>query len=58
MSRGKYWVTEPNQFLEPKLSKSGYGARPPKTVVEVFQNTVAKFGGENAMAQKRIINVM
>lgn len=57
MSTGKHWVTEPHQILEPKISKSGFGSRPPKTVIQVFTDAVTKHGGEKAMAQKKIINV-
>lgn len=57
MSKGKHWVTEPTQILEPTISKSGFGARPPKTVIQVFTEAVSKHGGEKAIAQKRIVNV-
>jgi hypothetical protein len=54
---GVHWVTEPNAYLEPKIGKSGYAAMPPKTVIQVFQDTVRKHGGENAMAVKVKVNV-
>lgn len=57
MSRGKYWVTEPDQILEPKIAKNGFAATPPKTVIQVLLDTVNKHGGEKAMAQKRVVNV-
>lgn len=57
MSTGKHWVTEPNQILEPKIAKSGYGSIPAKTVIQVLTETVEKHGGEKAMAQKRVVNV-
>lgn len=82
------WVTEPDAYLEPKLTPSGFGiiiiinlycpeniltaiitittntnantntigARPPKTVMEVFRSTKEKFGSRNAMALKRPVN--
>jgi len=52
----KYWVTEPDAYLEPCLTASGFGARPPKTVMEVFKTTKEKFGNRNAMALKRPVN--
>lgn len=50
---GKHWVTEPNGYLEPVIDKSGEGARKAKTVIQVFQEIVAKHGNRSAMALKR-----
>jgi len=55
---GKYWVTEPDQILEPKIASSGFGARPPKTVIQVLIDSVNNHGNEKAMAQKRTVNVI
>ena len=50
---GKYWVTEPTGYLEPSIDKSGEGAKKPKTVIEVFSDTVTKHGARSALALKR-----
>lgn len=52
----QHWVSEPNGYLEPKVENSGYGSVKPRTVIEVFQDTVAKHGDEKAMALKRPVN--
>lgn len=52
-NRGKYWVTEPHQILEPVISPKGYGSRTPVTVVQTLKETVMKFGNERALALKR-----
>ena len=54
---GVHWTTEPNGYLEPKIGKSGFAALPPKTVIQAFQDTVRKHGGEKAMAAKVKVNV-
>lgn len=51
------WVTEPNAVLVPKLDKDGFGAVPPKTVVQTFINTVTNHGAERAMCLKRPVDV-
>jgi hypothetical protein len=50
---GTHWTTEPNGYLEPKIGKSGQAAVPAKTVIEIFQQTVAKHGTRNALYLKR-----
>ena len=50
---GKYWVSEPNAYLEPIIDKSGEGAKKPKTVIQVFSETVSKHGSRSALALKR-----
>jgi hypothetical protein len=50
---GKYWITEPNGYLDPVIDKSGEGAKAAKTVIQVFQNTVSKHGDRSALALKR-----
>ena len=47
---GVHWVTEPNGYLEPKIGKTGFAAKTPKTVIQAFQDTVRKHGSQNAMA--------
>lgn len=54
---GVHWITEPDQYLEPKLSKSGFGARTPVTVIDMFKKAVERGGNDKAMALKRPVNV-
>jgi hypothetical protein len=54
---GKFWTTEPNGYLEPRLSDYGTSSLTPKTVIQIFQETVQKHGNEKAMAIKRPVNV-
>ena len=54
---GKHWISEPSGYLEPQIGKSGYEAAPAKTVVQVFQETIAAHGTKNALYQKRAVNV-
>lgn len=68
---GKYWTTDPAGYIEPVLTSSGAvnikielfimiflkGSVKPKTVIEVFQEVVAKHGGEKALCVKKPINV-
>ena len=54
---GKHWVTDPTAYLEPKIDKTGYGAKAPKTVIQVFRETVRKHGNQNALACKTNVNV-
>lgn len=58
MSRGKYWVTEPDQVIEPKIAASGFGSIAPKTVIQVMQTTVEKHGNADAMAYKKAGEVL
>jgi hypothetical protein len=50
---GVHWTTEPTGYLEPKVGKSGFAAVEPKTVIDVFQATVAKHGSRKALLLKR-----
>jgi hypothetical protein len=54
---GKYWVTEPNAYLEPRIGKAGYSAMPAKTIIQAFQDTVRKHGNQKAMAAKVTVGV-
>ena len=54
---GVHFVTEPNQYLEPKVTKDGFGSREPYTVIHAFREAVRKFPNEKAMALKRPVNV-
>lgn len=53
----KHWVTEPNGYLEPKIGTSGFAATPAKTVVEIFQECLAKHADKNALYLKRAVKV-
>ena len=50
-------TTEPDQCVTLRMGESGAAAYPPKTIVEIFQSTVEKHGGLNAMAQKKKVDV-
>jgi hypothetical protein len=54
---GKFWVTEPNQSLEPKLSSYGIGARKPITVNDQFKKASVDFKDFPALGLKRAKNV-
>ncbi len=54
---GKYWVTEPHQIAIARNTASGFGALPPKTVIQVFAETVQKHGDRNALAVKKPVEV-
>ncbi len=49
-----HFVTEPDGYKEPVIGESGFAARPPKTVPQVFEETVKKFPDRPAMAAKRV----
>lgn len=50
---GVHFATEPNAYLEPKITKSGAGAQTAKTVIDVFRETVHKHGNQPALCYKR-----
>jgi len=54
---GVHWITEPDQYLEPKLTSNGFGARKPTTVMDVFKLAVERGGNDIAMGLKRPVNV-
>lgn len=54
---GKYYITEPNGYLEPRVGKEGVAAWPAQTIIEVFQSTVDRFPNEPALCYKRPVNV-
>mmetsp|Transcript_5029 Transcript_5029/g.7686 ORF Transcript_5029/g.7686 Transcript_5029/m.7686 type:complete len:660 (+) Transcript_5029:95-2074(+) len=49
-------TTEPNVCLDIKVGDSGAAAYPPKTIVQVFQDTLAKHGSEKALAHKQKVD--
>jgi hypothetical protein len=53
----KFWVTEPNQYLEPKLMSYGFGARKPTTVNDQFKKASVDFKDFPALGLKRATNV-
>ena len=53
-TRGKYWVTEPDAYLEPRgVDDLGGSSETPRTIIDCFENTVQKFGDRPALALKR-----
>ena len=57
MSRGKHWITEPDQELMPTIGEKGYASKKPVTIVEAFRTTVAKHGNCNALASQTKVDV-
>jgi len=57
LASGKYWTTDPEGYLEPQVTNYGYAAMPAQTVIEQFNNTVAKHGESVALLQKKTVNV-
>lgn len=54
---GKLFTTLPNGYIEPQVAASGYASLPPKTVIEVFQDTLSLFPDEGAYYYKAKIEV-
>jgi hypothetical protein len=54
---GIHWITEPDQYLEPKVAISGFGSRKPITIIQAFNRAVEIFKNEKALALKRPVNV-
>ena len=59
MSKGKHWVTEPDQEIDLNYitnyndsTKKGFQYRTPQTVISVLKTTVKKFGNQKAMGAK------
>ena len=51
-----HYTTQPDGYLEPKLGNCPFSSVAPKTIVEVFQDNVARFGKRPAMGLKRLVN--
>mmetsp|Transcript_12970 Transcript_12970/g.12588 ORF Transcript_12970/g.12588 Transcript_12970/m.12588 type:complete len:354 (+) Transcript_12970:83-1144(+) len=51
--KSQKWVTEPDAHLNPVVDEFGHGASQPKTIIQVFQDTVTKHGHRPAMGLKR-----
>ena len=49
-----HYVTKPDGYREPTIGSSGYAARPPKTVPQVFRETSESFPENKAMGVKRV----
>lgn len=47
------YTTVPDGYIEPKIGSSGVASLPAKTVIQQFEDIVAKHGTKNAMALKR-----
>ena len=58
-TRGKYWVTEPDQIADiaARMNSLPYGDKPPKTVIQVLQNTIEKHGSRPALCAKIPVEV-
>ena len=57
-SRGKYWVTEPNQALDIIVNDvekpdSDYSKKKPVTIIECLKKSVELFGSRPALAVKK-----
>jgi hypothetical protein len=52
-AQSKYWVTEPDQEIDIRMEKDGFGAEEPLTVIDILRDTVENHGDEHAMAIKR-----
>jgi hypothetical protein len=57
MSRGKHWVTEPDQEVEVKVAESGFASIKPITIIEAMKNTVRLHGSCKALASQTKVNV-
>lgn len=53
----KRTATEPTDRVDIALLPQGEGARPPRTVIEVFQDVVRKHGNRPALAYKTPVGV-
>ncbi len=49
----QHWTTDPNVSLDIKMGSSGAAAYPPRTIIDVFQDTVTKHGDRIALGLKR-----
>ena len=58
-TRGKYWVTEPDQAADiaARMNSLPYGDKPPKTVIQVLMSTIEKHGSRPALCAKIPVNV-
>lgn len=52
-SKGPMWWTEPDAEATIRLAKTGAGALPPHTIMEVFRRAVERRGNELALAVER-----
>lgn len=52
----KRTATEPNERVDIQLSPRGFGALTPRTVIDVFRDTVQKHGPRPALCYKRPVN--
>lgn len=48
----KHWISEPYEYLEPKIGTIGFSARASKTIIQVFQETLRKHKRRHALATK------
>jgi hypothetical protein len=52
-SNARYAVSPEDYYLEPVVEESGSASTVPKTIVELFQETVRKYGTKPALCYKR-----
>ena len=52
----RFWTTEPDGYVEPRVGSKGIAAVKPETVLQVFQRTAEKFGDKGAMYLKRPVD--
>lgn len=55
-TRGKHWVTNPEDEIEIEVQPAGFGALPPQTIIQVLTETVQKHGSRPALMLKRPVN--
>lgn len=48
----KHYISEPYEYLEPKIGTVGFSARASKTIIQVFQETLRKHKHRHAIATK------
>jgi len=51
-NHSNHWISEPYEYLEPKIGNVGFSARASKTIIQVFQETLRKHKHRHAMATK------
>lgn len=53
----KRTATEPHERVDIQLQPRGFGALTPRTVIDVFRDTVQKHGSRPALCYKSPVNV-
>jgi len=55
-TRGKYWVTRPDEEIDIQVESTGFASLPPQTIIQVLTETVQKHGARPALMLKRPVN--